>query len=214
MESRDSTRCPRRKYEWKWVLAFLRGLQVVYSGTSLCLCLQRQPRTIKDIVDVRGPLRVDAWPPGSFRLSEHGSCFALRLPSHLLHLPSGDLAESGCSSPGVAALVLPASFCLQRVHTRIPSRDPQPSFLKFLLFAVKVTEAEFAQFSPPEAQVEVLDMLKCSTDCGLIRTLMAGSYGESGKFLSGVKHVKKTFYVGINTQSSSLFWVVLRSYLL
>ena len=57
--------------------------------------------------------------PPSFRLSEHANCSALRLLSHLLHLPSSDLAESSCVSPGgLATLLLPASFSLQRVEAQ------------------------------------------------------------------------------------------------
>ena len=54
----------------------------------------------------------------SVRLSGHASCFALRL-CHLLHLPSSDLAESGCGSLGLATLGLPASCWLQRPSTLV-----------------------------------------------------------------------------------------------
>ena len=37
--------------------------------------------------------------------------------------------------------------------TRIPFRDPQRSFLTFLLLAVKVTDDGFARLSPLEAPV-------------------------------------------------------------
>ena len=43
--------------------------------------------------------------------------------------------------------------------TRIPSRNPQHSFLRFLLFAVKVTEDGLARVSPLETPVQVRDML-------------------------------------------------------
>ena len=79
-----------------------------------------------------------------------------------MHLPSSDLAESGCGSPGLATLVLPPNFCLQRVgsaDTRIPSRNPRRMFLNLLLLAAEATEDGFARVSPLEAPVLVRDLL-------------------------------------------------------
>ena len=58
----------------------------------------------------------------SFRLAEHASCFALRLLSHLLYRPSGDLTGSWCGSPGLAKTGLPATFgCGERKRKHVDS---------------------------------------------------------------------------------------------
>ena len=62
------------------VLVVIRDLEIVYSGTSSFLCLQRQPKANKDIADVRGSLRVDARLPGSF-CPTLGTCELLRSPT-------------------------------------------------------------------------------------------------------------------------------------
>ena len=95
----------------------------------------------------------------SFRLSEPASCFALRLPSRLLYLPSsglnGDAVHPACNACSASELL--AAEC-GSADTHIPSRYPRYSCTRLLLFTVMVTEDGFAGVSPLEAPVQVGDM--------------------------------------------------------
>ena len=138
-------------------------LQDVYSGSSVSLRLRRQPRATMDIADARGSLHGDARPLGSF-FPTLGTCELLRSPT-AQPPPVSPVMWSGrvvmrptCSCKAHSAMELLAAAS-GSADTRIPSRSPRHSSLRFLLFSIKVTEAGFVRVSPREAPVPVRDTL-------------------------------------------------------